>query len=138
MNIAFSMTIQQFKARTKTVTRRAGNSWRRLKSGKVLNGIEKGQGLKQGEHVVPLGPIRVLDVRLEPLRRMTDDPEYGRQECIKEGFPDLTPEQFVAMFCQSHRIVETDPNMQGFRITRPYRPEDEVARIEYEYLDEVG
>lgn len=120
-NISFSMTTEQFVSRTKDVTRRAG--WLTLVPNVVLHGCEKCQGLKRGEKVKKLGLIKTVDVRREPLRRMIDEPEYGREEVIREGFPDLTPEQFVTMFCKGH-----------FGCT----PETVITRIEYAYMDEVA
>jgi hypothetical protein len=83
-NMSFIHTQEQFRNRTKTVTRRCG--WLNLKPGELVRGVEKGQGLKKGEKIKPLGLIRVLDVRREPLRRMVDDTDYGFQEVAKEGF----------------------------------------------------
>jgi hypothetical protein len=97
------MTTPQFKAKTKTVTRRLG--WASAKPGDLLQGVEKSQGLKKGEKVVKLGVIRVLGVRREKLRKMTDDLTYGLPECISEGFPDMTPREFVAMFCKHNKKV---------------------------------
>jgi hypothetical protein len=65
----------------------------------MLCGIEKGQGLKKGERIKRLGQIQVVSSRREPLRRMTDDLEYGFQETVLEGFPELSPKQFVGYFC---------------------------------------
>src|SRR5687767_16019868 len=97
------MTKPQVRRRDKTVTRRTG--WDPPPPpGTLLQGIEKGQGLKAGETVQKMDVIRVLDARREPLRRMTDDPAYGVEECRKEGFPDMTPEEYVAFFCAGHRV----------------------------------
>jgi hypothetical protein len=82
-------TTPQFKARIKTVTRRI--DWRKLKVGDVLCGVEKGQGLPRGGKVVRLGPIKVTEVRREPLRRMLDDLDYGLAETTREGFPSGDP-----------------------------------------------
>ena len=49
--ISFSMTLPQFHARTKDVTRRLG--WKDLAHGTFLQAVEKAQGLKAGEHPVP-------------------------------------------------------------------------------------
>lgn len=117
-NISFSLTTQQFRDRTKWVTRRMG--WHKLQAGDVLNGCEKCQGLKRGETVKKLGRIKILSVRREPLQRMTDDSEYGAREVVAEGFPDKTPAEFVVMFCRSHSGCQ---------------PESEVTRIEFEYLE---
>lgn len=111
------MTTGQIQDGTKTVTRRLG--WLQLKPGDMLRPVRKCMGLKPGEKIEALRePVRVISPSREPLRRMTDDLEYGRAECIREGFPDLTPAQFVAMFCASHK---------------PCTPETIVTRIEFEY-----
>lgn len=121
-NISFMLTTDQVRNRTKTVTRRIG--WRKLKPGDVLSGVEKGMGLKAGEKVSKLCTIRVIDVRFEPLRKMTDDTDYGFAECEKEGFgnhPTLCwPSEFVSFFCSTHKGCT---------------PESNVTRIEFEYLD---
>lgn len=99
-HISFSLTEAQFLAGTKDVTRRLG--WRTVTPGTQLMAARKCMGLKKGEKVHTLGVIKVLTVRREPLRRLIDDPAYGRREVWREGFPDLTPEEFVAFFCRSH------------------------------------
>jgi len=86
------------------VTRRIG--WLRLTAGERLLAIEKGQGLRLGERVVPIRPIRVLSVRREPLNRMLKDEVYGLEECALEGFWEITPSEFVKRFCASHRCDE--------------------------------
>ena len=116
-NISFALTTQQFKTRIKTVTRRMG--WLNLKVGDVLCGVEKGQGLRPGEKLARLGPIKVTDVRREPLRLMLDDLDYGFAETVREGFPGSTPSEFVEFFCRSHKGCT---------------PNSEVTRIEYAYL----
>ncbi len=88
-NMSFAMTTPQFKAKTKTVTRRFG--WWFLKPGDRLRGIEKGMGLAKGEKVVHLGLIEIVSCRREPLNSITEE------DCIKEGFPHLSPVHFVAM-----------------------------------------
>ena len=121
-NISFMLTTDQVRRRDKRVTRRLG--WRRLKVGEILSGVEKGMGLKAGETVVRLATIRVVDIRQEPLRRMSDDIGYGLEECRLEGFGDdpalKNPSAFVDFFCRSHKNCT---------------PETEVTRIEFEYLD---
>jgi hypothetical protein len=89
-NMAFSMTTAQMRNKTKTVTRRIG--WKNLRAGDVVMAVEKGQGLKKGEKVKKIHPIRILSTRIEPLNKITQD------ECVREGFPLLTPSQFVEMF----------------------------------------
>ncbi len=120
-NISFSLTTDQFRHRTKTVTRRVG--WEKLRVGEELCGVKKAMGLKPGEKIERLGKIRVTSIRREPLRAMTDDPLYGVEECEKEGFgnhPALRyPLQFVRFFCDSHKGCT---------------PDSTVTRIEYEYI----
>lgn len=101
-NISFSLTTPQFVNGSKDVTRRLG--WGFVKPGDHLMGCEKCQGIKPGE-LVRLGEIVVVTELWEPLCRMIDEPEYGAVECRREGFPNYTPEQFVAMFCK-HMTVK--------------------------------
>jgi hypothetical protein len=108
--ISFSMTKQQFRDRSKTVTRRLG--WANLKPGEQLRAVEKAQGLKKGEKVVDLGIIRVVSARREPISAIT------LEDVIREGFPDLTAEEFISLFCKANKC-EADR---------------EVTRIEYEYV----
>lgn len=114
--ISFALTTAQFRAQTKHVTRRLG--WFDLEPDDELMAVEKGQGLKKGEKVVQLGPILIVDVRMEPLIRIEREPEYGRNEMILEGFPGLDPAEFVRKFSRSHHC----------------HPHDQVNRIEYAYM----
>lgn len=116
-NMSFSITTGQIQDGTKTVTRRLG--WLHLKVGDMVRPVRKCMGLKPGEKVEALcDPVRVVSLSREPLLWMTEDFKYGRAECIREGFPDLTPAQFVAMFCASHKGCT---------------PETIITRIEFEY-----
>lgn len=108
--MSFALTTQQFKDKSKTVTRRFG--WRFLKAGDVLNGVEKSMGLKKGEKINVLGKIRIISTRLEPLDAITKD------DCIKEGFPDFEPIDFVGMLTSHYGCS----------------PTKECNRIEYEYI----
>ena len=115
-NQSFFHTKEQYRNQTKTVTRRLG--WKFAKVGDIANGVEKAQGLKKGERIVLMGQHRFIDLRWEPLRRMLDEPEYGEAEVIKEGFPEMSPGEFVTFFCKS---MGCDP-------------ETLVHRMEYAYL----
>ena len=115
-NMSFMLTVKQYRDRTKTVTRR--NGWAFAKVGDIVNGCEKCQGLKKGEKIVHLGQHRWTNLRWEPLRRMIDDPEYGQREVILEGFPNMTPVEFVEMYCRHNGCS----------------PEDRVHRMEFEYV----
>ncbi len=111
-NISFALTTEQFRNRTKTVTRRMG--WKNLKPGDVLCGVIKAMGLKPGEKIEKLGLIRVVDARREPLNRV-----MTAQDTVDEGFPEMRPAEFIAFFCRSHK-----------RCT----PDSIVTRIEFEYM----
>lgn len=124
--MSFSATVPQILDRSKTVTRRMG--WKFLKPGDRLWAAEKCMGLKKGEKQVRLAMIEVVDVRRESLLEMgplgwtqpnEDHRAYGQAEVVAEGFPDLTADEFVGMFCAMNRCV----------------PSDEVTRIEFTYID---
>lgn len=112
--MSFSMTTAQFLEGTKTVTRRL--KWDSLQPGDILQGVEKAMGLKKGEKVKRLGLLRVVSVRKEPLKDIT------KTDCILEGFPDLTPNQFIQMLCEHYGISVDTP----------------VNRIEFEHITEDG
>lgn len=119
-NMSFMLTKEQILARTKTVTRRLG--WKNLKAGHILQPVEKGMGLRKGERVVKLGgPIVVTKVRREMLNRImiSTIPLYGQNEMVLEGFPGMEPDDFVSMFCKTHRGS---------------CPTSTVTRIEFEYV----
>lgn len=99
-NISFAITTEQYENGSKDVTRRLG--WKNLKAGDRLQAVRKIRGLPKGAKVERLNPpvIEVVSVRRERLDRMTKKPRYGRKECRREGFPDLSAEEFVAMFCE--------------------------------------
>lgn len=116
-NMSFSLTTQQMRDRTKTVTRRKG--WEFLRTGDIVNACVKCMGLKPGEKIERIGQIRITGVRRERLKCMIDYGAYGNEDAAKEGFPHLSGEQFVAMFCR---------HMGG-------TPNQFVTRIEFEHLE---
>lgn len=104
--MSFSLTTPQMYATLhgtpgdpKSVSRRWG-TWLNLKPGDIVEAVEKAMGLRKGDKIVRIGLIEITETRLEPLRRMLDDHAYGQAEVVKEGFPHLTPEQFVEMLCR--------------------------------------
>jgi hypothetical protein len=118
--MSFALTTPQVLSANKTCTRRLG--WKDLQVGTLLWAVEKSQGLKRGEKVRRLAVIEVVDNRQEPLRRLTDDERYGREGCRQEGFPDLSPEEFLDYFCRTNRGCEPDTIITriGFRyVIRP-------------------
>lgn len=113
--MSFAETKEQIQAETKTETRRDG--WENLKVGDLLRPVEKAQGLKKGEKVVPLLPpgraIQVTAVFREPLKAIT---ALGVR---KEGFPGEKPKAFVERYC---RLNGGDPNRS-------------VTVIKFKYVD---
>lgn len=109
-NISFALTTAQVKSRQKTVTRRFG--WWQLKAGDRLIGVEKSMGLKKGEKVKPICEIEVTSVRKERLDLIT------KEDCIKEGFPELHPKEFVEMIITQYAC----------------KHDDLINRIEFRYI----
>ncbi len=109
-NMSFAMTIDQFRNRSKKVTRRFG--WWFLKPGDVVQGVERAMGLKKGEKINRLGLIEIVSTRAEPLNTITP------QDVVLEGFPGWTPEDFVQMLTAHYKIA----------------PDVVVNRIEFRYL----
>lgn len=148
-NISFAMTTNQVIRREKACTRRFG--WDFVEPDQHLQGVNKCQGLKPGEHPVKLAEIIVLDSQWEPLNEIIKRPvreaksarewEAFRKCCPKhedlrcgyiecpgipettlEGFPLMTPEDFVEMLLRSNRkATEETP----------------VNRIVFEYAEAV-
>ena len=110
--MSFSMTKDQYRNRTKTVTRRLG--WWNLQPGEICNGVEKAQGLKKGEKMVVMGQHRIVSTHKEPLCVITP------KDVIREGFKDMTPQEFINFFMEGHKC--------------PNGPLEMVNRIEFEYL----
>lgn len=110
--MSFSMTKRAVIGQRKTITRRQG--WARLKSGDLIQPIEKGMGLKKGEKQKLLGcPIRILSVRWEPIEAIDSD------DVVLEGFVDMSTEEFISMYCKANRV----------------KPSDYCRRIEFEYTE---
>ena len=117
-NMSFMLTTEQVKNKTKTVTRRM--AWWKLPAGEILNACKKCMGLKKGEKVEKLGPIRTVDVRIEPLNKIDSE------DLAKEGFPEWTRCQFIQFFLDSHK-----PKYSKYLNWGCFSP---VNRIEFEYI----
>ena len=115
-NISFALTTPQFIDGSKDVTRRLG--WGFLEVGDRLMACEKCQGIKKGG-LVRLGQIEVLHVSRQKLSLMKEMPKWGKEEAIREGFPDLTGAQFVDMFCSHMKC----------------KPSDFITRIEFRKVE---
>ena len=110
-NISFFLTTDQVQNKTKTVTRRHG--WWHLKQDEILQAVVKCQGLKKGEKIDKICQLKVVSVKKETLRNIT------QEEVIKEGFPNMTPGDFVKMFCDTHTGCS---------------PDSVINRIEFKYI----
>ena len=109
-NMSFSATTEQIRAGTKTVTRRLG--WTFLKPGDVVMACVKCQGLKKGEAVEKIRPLRIVKVSREKLQRIP------KNDLALEGFSDMSKWGFIDMFSKMNKCERWD----------------EVNRIEFEYL----
>ncbi len=94
-NMSFAMTTEQVKARTKIVTRRFG--WWFLNPGDKVQAVVKSMGLKKGQKVERLAVIEIVSTRAERLDEIT------KEDCIKEGFPEFEPSDFVQMICDHYK-----------------------------------
>jgi hypothetical protein len=111
--MSVALTESQVRARTKTVTRRVG--WLMLKPGDHLTLCRKVMGRRKGEPLERITDVEVVSVRREPLAAITF------ADCISEGFPAMTPAEFVEFFCASHKGCE---------------PGSQVTRISWRYLED--
>lgn len=117
-NMSFALTTRQILDRSKTVTRRTG--WAFLKPGDLIQAIEKGQGLKKGETVKRLAVLRVVKTQREWMSCFSARLD-AVDECRREGFPEMTPDEFYQFFRGSHANPSDDDLL--------------VTRIEFEYAD---
>ena len=116
-NMSFFLTAPQIRAHTKAVTRRLG--WGDLKKGDRVNACVKCRGLKKGERVEKICVIEIVSNRPQVLGALLFSPRYGAMECVLEGFPEMTPEEFFQFFCRTHRGCDS---------------ETKVNRIEFRYV----
>lgn len=112
-NMSFALTTDQIRDRSKTVTRRLG--WRFAKVGDVAQPVVKSQGLKKGETVQKIGG----QIRFRMVTRETLQEGLSQSDVAREGFPHMTPREFIVMFCEHNGCT----------------PQTEVTRIEFEYVE---
>lgn len=93
--MSFNLTQQQMRDGTKDVTRRLG--WRFAKVGMRVLAVSKAQGLKKGEKPEIFGVLEFTEVDRRTLTPIS------RDEVTREGFPDLSPLQFVHAFREHMR-----------------------------------
>lgn len=110
--MSFSLTKAQMRAGTKTVTRRLG--WSNLKPGQRLLAVEQSMGLPLGARHVVIGEIEVVSAYREPLYAILPG------ELEEEGFPEMSCDQFIDLFCTANRCAPTTTvNVIRFRHVDP-------------------
>lgn len=119
--MSFALTTKQILDRSKTVTRRTG--WAFLKPGDLVQAIEKGQGLKKGEHVKKLAVIKVESLDREWLTDIVLRPD-SLEEVAREGFPEMKPDAFVDLFAEANSVRAGE--------------DVQVNRIHFSYVDAIG
>lgn len=115
--MSFAMTVDCIVDRTKTVTRRPADTWTRTEPGDRIVAVDKVMGFRPGQRPRVLAVLRVLSVRVEPLAAVT------REDCAREGLPDLTPAEFVRRFADAYGVSAREAEAM------------QVRRIEFAYLD---
>ena len=113
MNMSFSLGARQVRLGQKDVTRRLG--WKNLKPGQRFWAIEKGQGLKKGQHVKRICECECVSNTPEPLDEIIQRSYRGvgqrpgiagltHSEAWREGFWGLGAAGFVVLFCKHMRV----------------------------------
>lgn len=95
--MSVALTTDQVRARQKTVTRRAG--WKVLRPGDLVTLCPKVRGRREGEPLERIVTVEVVSIRRERLDSIT------AEDVAAEGFPSMTPPEFVDFFTASHRGV---------------------------------
>jgi hypothetical protein len=118
--MAVSLTEAQVRDRSKTVTRRAG--WRMLRPGDRLTLCRKVMGRRPGEPLDRITDVEVVSVRRERLNAIT------AADVAAEGFPQMTPAQFVSFFLGAHRGCAPDTEITVIRWRYLSHPPAQGAR----------
>lgn len=97
-NMSVAYTKDAVLKEAKDVTRRLGRWF--VKPGDIVHLVNRTMGFKKGERPVRYKTVRIVSARPEPLNAIT------QEECRREGFPDLTPTEFVALFSRHNKCSE--------------------------------
>lgn len=108
---SFKHTGPQMRGRTKHETRRL--TWLWAKPGIRVLAVSQCRGLRKGQSPEVFGVIEIVAVRRERLDAI------DQAGVIAEGFPELTPAEFVAMFCRHMRC----------------RPSTKVTAVRFRHID---
>lgn len=110
--MSFMLTTEQMRNRTKTVTRRLG--WNSLKRGDRLIAAVKCQGLGKGGKRQDICVVEVVAATVEVLLEIT------KEDVVREGFPEMSPADFIAMFCKHMKCDQTTlVNRIEFKFVEP-------------------
>lgn len=119
--MSYFLTTQQFIDYIKDITRRLG--WKNLKANDQYTAVKKSQGLKHGEKIQRLDECICISNEPEPLNEIIRRPYRNgnkRSEMEREGFPEMTAEEFVEFFCKHMKVTpETTVNRIEFRRVTP-------------------
>jgi len=126
--MSVALTLEQVRARTKTVTRRHESTWSDLKVGDHLLLIEKGMGLPKGAKQVVVCEVEITDVCLEPLGLVDD------AQLVAEGFPGQDPGLWRCWWAGSHGY-KLDPRAEDVDEVLAWVDRIICRRIEWRYLD---
>lgn len=121
--MAVSLTLDAVLDRRKTVTRRHVDTWQHLQPGDRLTLIEKGMGLAKGARQVVVAEVVVVDVRVEPLTEVWNEPGA----LAAEGIDDMSGNRFAYWWAESHgyRGCSSPADLRAI----------ECRRIEWRYVD---
>lgn len=108
--MSFTLTERQLMDGTKTVTRRTG--WVSITVGTRLLAVRKAMGLKAGEKVQALCEIEVVSVKRQALCCI------DAEDCAREGFPHLTPAEFIAFFTAQVKTPGMGRRIDEITVTR--------------------
>ena len=108
--ISCALTQPQILDESKTETRRL--SWKNVKSGDRLCFVDRVMGFKKGQKPKRLKIVEVVKAWRERLC------EINQEQVVCEGFPDMSPSEFVDMFCKNMKC----------------QPETEVTVIQFKYV----
>ena len=117
VRIAFSDTVRAVRERQQTVSRRLSPP--PLAVGDLVDAVASDWMVRHKGPLTPLAVIRIVSLREEPLSRILNEPEYGREELAKEGGPAVTlPTWALTLLVRYKRLSLDTP----------------LTRIEFEYL----
>ena len=123
-NKSFFLTTPQYRDGSKTCTRHQCN--RTPPVGEKFMGIVKGQGIPKDEHIEKLHVGEYVNVRWERIDAIT------QEDVVKEGFPDKTPEWFIAFYCKANKCKPSDLCCrQEFKHLTVVKVGDQVSLAKY-------